>query len=311
MKAFLSRFSVFLSLLIVSTIGILMLPYDREFGYRSMFPGCGEQGRWIYNRIFINPKRIDVAFIGSSHTMGAVQDSLMNEISKQNGFNIETTNLGFCRTGRDIHYIFVRDLLQQKKIKLLVVEVTEKEEYYSHPDFPWIATMDDLIAPKSKNHEYWRIMGEGIAYRWEFVKRRLNHGFDKDKDVRNDFSYWGHIHVADTASLSAAKKAQEAAFDPSYKGAGNDYTLKWLIEIAKLAMSNKVPIVFLYQPSYGSPLKKPYEIGLYDKYGPTWQLPDSILINPKYWYDEGHLNREAADAVAPLLLDNIRSALKR
>src|SRR5688500_10631219 len=123
MKAFLVRFSIFLLTLVAGACAVFVLPYDREYGYRTMFPGCGEQGRWIYNRIFVNPKNIDVAFIGTSHMMGAVQDSLINELLRKKGSSIEVANLGFCRGGRDLHYEIVKDILRHKKVKLLVVEV--------------------------------------------------------------------------------------------------------------------------------------------------------------------------------------------
>jgi hypothetical protein len=308
MKAFLKRIAFFLVPLLGFIVLLLHLPYDREQAYRAMFSGCGEQGRWIYNRIFFNPKKIDVAFIGSSHTMGAVHDSLLNEIFKQSGDSITVANLGFCRTGRDLHYLFIRDLLQHKKVKLLVLEITEKEDYTSHPDFPYLATNGDLLAPKAYNWQYPNILLTTMACRLDLLKLDLfKSGKIKDTRALDDYSYYGHDHLADTGWLTWNKKMAIEQYAKDSNKVHSQFSITWVNAITNLAKSYHVPVAFLYIPSYGTPVKKPAN----DASIAIWSIPDSILEKQAYWYDEQHLNKYAAKAFAPTLAEDIKAEFEK
>jgi hypothetical protein len=309
MKAFLKRFALFLvPVLGFLAAALIFLPTDRQQAYRAMFSGCGEQGRWIYNRIFLNPHKIDVAFIGSSHTMGAVQDSLLNEMFRKNGDDIAVTNLGFCRTGRDLHYTFIKDLLENKKIKLLVLEITEKEEYTSHPDFPFLASNHDLFFPKAYNREFPTILLTTLSYRLDLQKMSLfNTGKVKDTGPQADYSYYGHDHFADTGWINFTKREAIKDYEKNGNKVRSQYSQKWVNAIVDLAKSKNTPMVFLYIPAYGTPVKKPAVFNGVT----TWSIPDSILDKPESWYDEQHLNKYAAKEYAPVLVEQIKTELAK
>lgn len=308
MKAFLKRLALFLVLLAAMVATAFFIPTDREQAYRAMFSGCGEQGRWIYNRIFINPHKIDVAFIGSSHTMGAVQDSLLNEMFKQQNQDISVANLGFCRTGRDLHYTFIKDLLDQKKIKLLVLEITEKEDYESHPDFPFLASNKDLFSPAAYNKEYPSILLTTLAYRIDLQKMALfKSGKPKDTRPQDDYSYYGHDHFADTGWINYTKREAIKEYEKSGNKVRSHFSGKWVNAIVNLAKSRGVPMVFLYIPAYGTPVKKP---AFYNGVT-TWSIPDSIMDKTESWYDEQHLNKYAAKEYAPVLAEQIKTELSK
>jgi hypothetical protein len=307
MKAFLIRLLIFLIPVLAGACVIFMIPYDREYGYRTMFPGCGEQGRWLYDRIFLNPKNIDAAFIGTSHTMSAIEDSAINGLFQEKRSPVTVANLGFCRAGRDLHYEIVKDLLQQKKVKLLFVEVMEREQFFSHPDYPYLASNRDLFSPPVKSEEYSKILMTGLAYRWDYQKARLFETFEKDRHWMQDYSYYGHDHIADSNELANwAKKQKER-----YKGVtddGGEFSKKWLQAIGELAARNKVQVLFLYIPEYGSPVKEP--LNDYLKSQHVLLLPDTILNNPAHWTDVSHLNRDAALKLAPYFVRQIENLLK-
>lgn len=311
MKAFLTRFALFSIPVLGLAISVFFMPYDREHAYRSMFAGCGEQGRWIWNRIFINPNPVDVAFIGSSHTMSAVQDSIINAGLRARGSRLSVANMGFCRGGRDLLYEISKDLILQKKPKLLVIEVTEREESSSHPDFPHLASRDNLFNPPSRNEQYFEIMLTGLNHRWEYQKSRLfRSGFIPDQYPVPDYSYFGHDHLADSGELANWKREQELR----YKGVKDNWAVpypeKWVSAIAGLARQHGVLVAFLYLPEYGSPVPRPLNSSFYSEYGTTLFLPDSVLRNPANWTDPAHLNKDAAAVLAPYIITQIETLLK-
>jgi hypothetical protein len=311
-KAFLLRCSLFLVPLAAGVIAIFSAPYDKGFGYGSMFPGCGNQGSWLYNRVFINPKKIDVAFIGSSHTMNAVNDACLRDLSQQNGVALEFTNLGFCRTGRDLQYTLAKDLLSRKKIKLLVIEVTERESYWSHPDFPYIASTHDLLRPVVLNSEYPRIVIDGLTYRWEYSKNILfDNSPQEDTNTMSDHGFRGHDHIADKEQLVNAERQSRERFSDTSDHFTLPYSRDWLKAIIDLADESHVRIAFLYLPGYGTPLKKPLENSWYSSYGQVITLPDSVRERQDFWYDDAHFNDRGAKALAPYLYSEISLILDK
>ena len=95
MKTIFQNSALFLLPIIVL---LLFIPINVRKQYEGLSGDCANHAIWIYDRIVKNETPIDIAFIGSSHTMHAVNDKSLTENS--HGKNI--TNLGYCRFGRNL-----------------------------------------------------------------------------------------------------------------------------------------------------------------------------------------------------------------
>jgi lysophospholipase L1-like esterase len=56
---------------------------------------------------------------------------------------------------------------------------------------------------------------------------------------------------------------------------------------------------------YGAATDNPKDHAFYKELGPTQIPPDSILKNPKLYFDHSHLNQAGAKALAPWLAAQI------
>ena len=179
---------------------VFFLPYDKQYGYHCLLESCGRRV-WNYSRIFENKNPVDVAFIGSSRTICAVQDSLLENILPQ---PTQFVNLGFCRYGRSLHYAFVKDLLSRHQPACVVLEVNEKESRFSHPDFPYVADGRDLIFPVFRQG-YLQQLVMGVQARFEFNLRKWMHDLPSwnQKFMDENHLYVPHPQKGDPRRLSA------------------------------------------------------------------------------------------------------------
>lgn len=88
--------------------------------------------------------------------MCAVNDEWMQKlIFDSTGKSISCRNLSFCGYGRDYDYVVIKDLIEHKKVKALVLEIREEEPQLGHLAFPYISSTQDLFkAPKYFNRSY-------------------------------------------------------------------------------------------------------------------------------------------------------------
>ena len=140
---------------------VLILPYNKQFGYNRMLESCS-RGDWLYQRIFKNEIPVDIAFIGSSRTICAVNDSLLESY-----LGVHVANLAFCRYGRSLHYSLFKDLLRKKTPEMVVLEIRAEESRFGHPDFAHIADMEDLLLPVSYKNWLMQLV-EGVQDRIAF-----------------------------------------------------------------------------------------------------------------------------------------------
>ena len=74
MARFIRHLLLFFSVLF---IGISILPSNSSIRFKGLPDDCLNRASWIYNRIHENRTDIDIAFLGSSHTITGINDSLI------------------------------------------------------------------------------------------------------------------------------------------------------------------------------------------------------------------------------------------
>src|SRR3954471_5395782 len=119
-------FVAFFAASVFVVISVSLLPVSEEVRYASLRDDA-EGLRWVHERIMRSREPIDVAFIGTSHTLMGVDDQSIQRQLALAAKTVNVVNLGVIWAGRDLHLLITRELLARKKPKLVVIEINEHE----------------------------------------------------------------------------------------------------------------------------------------------------------------------------------------
>ncbi len=287
-------------ILLLCLIPVLLLvylfPIEQERKYASLELDCSNRGVWIYDRLYQNKRPIDLAFLGSSHTINSISENSIQQSANCDQLSI--VNLGYCRMGRNMSYVLLKELLANKTVKSIVVEVREDEDRYSHPVFPFLANSADVLgASLLYNRNYFVDNWQHIAYRCELIQESL---FEDAIPKVKKHSDYGFMANADTLSIEQVAKitTNQNIKTPKQGKLVTDfyarYPKSYLAKIAKLCKDDQVALHFLYLPRYGSKHPRPREAVEYASYGTLILPPDTLLRDKNNWHDKDHFNRSGA-----------------
>lgn len=299
-KLYLHIFLLLLPLLLL----ILFIPIDKRMRFQNMENDCFNHGIWIYDRIFNNSTPIDIAFFGSSHTINAVNDILIEE--NKNGLHV--VNLGYCRLGMNLNFVLIKNLLEAKRVKQIILEVREDEDRYSHPVFPQLADEEDVfLSCPFYNRNILSDDYTALVFKIQLLQQKL---FQQkiNSEIRTDtFGYAGTDIVADEKDLDSAiqKRTNAIPLSEFERNFFMQFPRAYLKMIHQLCQENQVQLKFLYLPAYGTTPTKPKENNTYSQYGEVLIPPDSIFLNKNNWQDKDHLNEKGANEISEWLSQNI------
>ncbi len=303
-----------LKFLLIVSVPILVLmvcicaisPSD-EFRFSYIKNDCSSQSLGIYKSIYRDTGKIDVAFFGSSHTLMGIDDSVLNASDKK----IHVLNLGYCRFGRDLSYILFKKVLEQKKIKTAVFEITETEASYSHPDYAFLAGSADIF-PSSffYNQDFMKNRYNAFLFHTAYLRECL---FGKDKrqvSYLKKYAHVSHSGTADSTYLEGQKEEKLKdlrSYDASTlaRKAELSFSAYYLNKIKELAAKNNCKVYFIYLPAYGNDVKNSLDSAFYKPYFESLIPPDSLLTNYKNWQDEAHLTNRGAIILSNWVLEKI------
>ena len=318
----------------VATLALLLLiPHDRYIQAQDIRVEAFARLGWIYERIHFDPTPIDLAFVGTSHTMNGVNATLVGaELSRLAGHTVNAVNLAVPQYGRNLHWLIVRDLLLHRKVKTLVLEVCENESRQPHPLFAYTADVADVLgAPLLINlnwfHDIVRLpmrqlqLGVKSLFPEEFGLRRQ---FDPARYDGHDVDNTDAVQVHGLAlthlrshRMDPQLLAQQAAAFSAHKqlhmlgAALSDvewhFPRYYLDKILTLAREQGVQVKFLYLPVFGQP-HLPYDMALYQGHGELLLAGDDILSKPEYWFDLNHLNMYGAAKLSARLPNMLEAA---
>ena len=276
-------------------IVIIVLPVNERLKYQGLKDDCFNHGIWIYDRIHSNTKPIDIAFLGSSHTINGINDKLISD-------NItcgQAVNLGYCRLGRNLTYVLLKELISKKDIKHLILEVREDEDRYSHPIFPYIAKSKDVIlANPFFNKDILADVWTHFVYKIELLQTDF---FQQGKAAPIRTENFGFASSKDTASFAVLDEIKLKRSIPKtpLTTLGEDFhgsfSKGYIKRISVLCDKNNIGITFLFLPSYGSIVHEPDSYDNYSKYGQVLIAPEHIFEKQTNWHDENHLNQTGAN----------------
>jgi hypothetical protein len=317
---------------------LIALPHDPYVRWQAVRTEAFARLGWIYQRIHYDPTPIDVALIGTSHTMNGVDAARVEQGIAARGYRdargrcVTVTNLAVPAYGRNLHWLIARELLENRPPRLLVIEIFENETRKAHPYFADIATTRDIFtAPKLINTNYvedlirlpWRQLSLAIQSLFP-AAFGLQTGFDPAHYDGSNVDNTRVVNVNRTAltpprDRALSRERLEAAADRARKAkdlsklgarfADYEYAMpiRYLGNILALAREKHVPVRFLYLTGYGRP-KRPVTLpGLGDGY-PRYHV-DDVLADPTIWYDSQHLNARGAGILSQRLAGLIAPAV--
>lgn len=296
MKPIIIKIVLFLLILATPIFTLFVGSFSPKFAFHFIKDDCYNHGAWIYDRITQNARPIDVAFIGSSHTIHAFQEEKME---RQLDSSYLLANLGYCRYGRNLQYVMLKFLIQHKSPKLIVIEVHEDEEKNSHDIFPYLADTKDLLLPPTPfNRDYFSDLFRGTSARLECFKATY---IFRQITPDSDFSPYGYANedrVASEVELRDNENAWRRRLArtelPVLEDMKMKYPLAYLDKMTGLLNEKKTPFIFVYLPEFGSKLKIPKHAEFYKKMGTLLYAPDSIFSVSSNWMDASHFNNKGS-----------------
>lgn len=309
MKRLLLKIALFFSLLIAPFVVLFTIPYSEEFAYHYIEHDCYNHGAWIYDRITQNPTPIDIAFIGSSHTLHAIQDKKTEEFT---GFSHHVTNLGYCRYGRNMEYLILNMLLKYKSPKLVVIEIHEDEEKNSHDIFPYLAqTKDLLVTPTAINRDYFSDLINGGSARLEYFKAKYIFRIKYPKPSAERYGYAASERMVKQEEWDENQKTWQKRLGRTESERIQEmqvkYPFTYLEKAVNLLNKRNISIAFIYLPDSGSKLEIPKYMETYKKLAPVLIPPQTIFNDSTNWMDASHLNDKGSEKLSLWMAEKLRA----
>jgi hypothetical protein len=328
------RFGVFAIWVFVTFAGLNLaalfaLPHDKYLRYQVPNDPEAPNSYWIYERIHFDPAAIDVAFLGSSRTGQSIHSGRLQEDLARKGMNINAVNFFCVRAGVNIQYVIAKELLTNRKVKLLVLEITEREERKPHDAFVLYADSGDILrAPLIVNLNYLSDIGQlpgrqvSLAFQTALQSLGLRHpDFLPPPYEGSHLDYAEKITTLDHVSHSKSIFHSEAEIErmrtewlqqlrqhvlpQSLSDLEFRFPRYYENEILDLARAHGTKVVFLYTPQYGGP-ENPAPYAMYSN--------RAELINPwpalqdyGLWSDENHLNWAGAQRMTDFVAEALSS----
>lgn len=276
----------------------------------------GRNLNWIFQRMHVD-KPIDIAFLGSSRTLNAINDSLLStSLTSKSDHDIVTANLAISWMGRNLQYILLQDLLETRKPKVIVLEVRERESPLGHIGFPLIAKGEQIVFPASYiNFKLFRDFFLAAKARLEFTKDRIigKKYLGKEYNLNRRFGFESSVDRISISELEQRKTEYERSHNLLTKNILKKIAFRlnksYLYEMIKLAEENEIPVLFVYVPHYKTAKDLPLEYNYYAKYGQVLIPPSEIYTNPGNFANLTHLNRKGSALFTEWLsvkLENIK-----
>lgn len=293
-----------------SSLLLITIPEGPKFG---LLKGVTRRVAEVHHRITQDTRPVDVAFLGSSHTWTAISDAQIQRELVSLGLSVRVSNLASTWMGRDLHLFYLKQLLIHKHPRLVVIEMTDHEFAFGHDLLPYVGELSDLFCCKPYLDPTFP------SHFALFLKHKVNttlelarHPWDETKssEAPSEFGWlavaknWPQAPANDQApNLRQILKYQAYSLTSAYGRSVVE-------QMAALAKQHNAKIAFIYLPVYEYALREPASgFDFYESKGPIITIPKEIASNSKYWFDESHINKVGAEAIAPKIAGSIHKIL--
>ena len=296
-------------LLVLTAISLLPIPQARRY---ASLEGDMRRLSAIRQRIQDDPTPIDIAFIGTSHTWNAVADQDLQRRLVNMGTHLSVANLGASWMGRDMHFFLLKELLESKHPRLVVIEIDEHEYAFGHLALPYVAEVSDLFCCKPY------LDPQFPGHFGLYLKNQVVNGVDwmrhsetpVSSDPAGEFGWVALDQKWKNPTLNTQTQTLRQRLKYQAFAMTSFYGLGVVQQMFRLAQEKGANVVFLYLPVYEHAQKDP-AVGLssYTDLAPTIRLPLNIAKDPAFWANESHLNRDGAMALTAILAEKIQAQL--
>ncbi len=215
-----------------------------------------------------------MAFLGTSRTMNAVNDSALSKAWK-----LRVANLGYCRPGRNVQLEILKLLLANHSPKAILVEVNQEEDWYGHFDFGNVVTTQEVLSSfHSKNPKFLRDVKQNFVMKFDLFQNRI-----LNTSYATENCNWGFSNI-----LAAGTGLNPVSFADTNSTDQRFTSLFYLKQIIDLAKQNNCSVFFHYLPTFGLSAYRPH---LEDYYNQSGRLvyPPASLSNKSFWADNSHI----------------------
>lgn len=317
MTKLLKYFLFFITPLLLVAMCLFLIPYNRKFAYLNKNnEDCNTT--WIYYRLFENNSPIQTAFIGTSHTGCGINDKLIQSI-----LNTNIVNLAYCGGGRNIDYPIIKDLIETKKPKTVIIEIKNQNDLV-HKDYALMANSFDLFFPPQIPANYLTNIYDGFKTRLNQFRNNNFYGpvFENNTTdtignvlLNNDNQYI-YPHKKYRKVIFTKNKLGDNSFFEVFKDSmteqkANEYLsakqeirfndINTLKQIVDFLNKNNVQVRFIYIPSFGNYFKTSLQNSAYAKLAPIIYPPENLFNNRAFWIDHEHLNANGANQLSKWL----------
>jgi len=302
------------------------LATDQHLGSYPCFP-------WWHQQIYQEKSDLDVALIGSSYLwLGLKTPTLKNIFEEELHRPVNIVTLGYRFQGQDLAYILTKDLLQHRKVKMIVTYMPMVDQVSEYPHTQLYQFMnlylDRELLSAAGPLQFFSIWGSSILGLPRHVVSFFRHEHPVPSTLEPTFGFsperLSHQTKTHTIALTPPPlPAEKLIFDPiknpdwDFKGPNlNSYQLNVAKKYVQLCRSYGVKLVLLNIPRDREKRSRPIErMNWNEVLGPDLFLVGAPTENLfaglskedlNDLYSDSHLNVDGAEivakAVAPALL---------
>jgi hypothetical protein len=300
MKKFVSQIALFLLFPILLCVLVLFSPLKRKYAWNSLPTDCDNRGAWIWSRLYVDTTSIDIAFLGTSHTLNGIQDTMISRLlSEKKQERINAVNLAYCRFGNELNYVIAKDLFATKKPKIVIIEVNEKFGTASHPVYPYFAETKELVQPASLVQQaYGSNLYNGFLARLSQFRSSFFHSLDTIVPIHVSYGYRGFpTAMDDPAQLVPPDKKQSHQMG-AWRKFTVSYPQAWISDLVQLCRSNHAQVFFLYIPAYHDQPVPIEGMDFYTSMAKVLLPPEGLFSDKTMWRDKNHLDDKGANVLA-------------
>ncbi|MEO0586227.1 MAG: hypothetical protein AAF078_01180 [Planctomycetota bacterium] len=311
---------------VVWAVVLVALPDDAYVRFQQL-GGDFVKAQWVYERIVFDDAPIDVAVLGTSRTMDAVDSGMLSEAVSAAGTPIVAANLAVPQHGRNLHRAFLERALEHKAPALVLIEVREIEDRRGHAMFAEVADVDEMLGQPLVLH--FNVLSDAA----KFARRRptvaLASLMPSVAEVDPAFdagAYWG-THPAyhregdvyaelskdflDHLASDYDRDVADRVLPGSLAGLEHRFAVDTLERIAAAAEAEGAGVAFYYLPGYGSGGREPVHADVYRELGELWLPPAELFEDPTMFIDLHHVRKPVREAYTAWLAGRVAEWMER
>jgi len=303
---------------------VLLLPENDYQRWRLMDNSLDGRLRWIYERIHLDPRPIDVAILGPSRAQLGLSAAAIEDALAQHGKHANVVNFALEGSGRNIQWAIVDELFKAKSPKVIVLEVDDQPYPFGHFAFKYVAPADAILLPPTPFlHNYLydlaylptrkvRLFGAdllpnlfGLAKQFDpelYARTRT----DYSASFPGEFGKLVDMEVPVPRATLLAEPREPVprtlvARTLSLINGGEDHL--YIRKIAREARAHGAQLIFIFLPMFNGP-RTISDLEFLQQYGPVLNCGD-LAQQDQLYENWSHFNHAGAMTASARLADAI------